>query len=276
MSKDSKSPTSEKVSCPCIRNGQPGNRELSFVWQDQGDGRPRLYVFGDWSSKRGDWRSKDHYEVQETPSPLGRAFLLHRSVQAIAEDPEGDHYYGVLIANEQDTTCECRGFQAHGHCKHIAGIRWALSVGHLDKAPAPAPRRFVPPSIPIAGDVALVEVTEGEELAWVLCAHHLGTGRRFVVSVVGTTDGDEAMSKCREALAEVDVLGGDWQISVEAMEIDRVIACQHEWADEEERRLLNDPAYLLDSDLELLEDPDSPIPFELSNNRPADPVSCPF
>jgi hypothetical protein len=37
--------------------------------------------------------------------------------------------YGVLISNEQDQLCECRGHAAHGRCKHVEALKALLAGG---------------------------------------------------------------------------------------------------------------------------------------------------
>jgi hypothetical protein len=144
-------PTCQKVECPCVRHGEPSVRPTTFVWQENPDEPfPRLYVFADWSVRKGDWKTKSEFRVEETPTwGRARAFMLHRSRMAIVNDgmreANPDTYYGVLIANDQDCQCTCRGFAAQGRCKHLDGVRWAMSAGHLDH-PLADPRHDPRPS----------------------------------------------------------------------------------------------------------------------------------
>lgn len=49
----------------------------------------------------------------------------------------GAEHYNVLLAkNGQDDRCDCMGFEAHGHCKHQAGLKALLQRGLLDNVPA--------------------------------------------------------------------------------------------------------------------------------------------
>lgn len=131
------------------RNGQPVKKEISVSLQDgPGLPLPRLFLFSDWSARKGDWRTRDVYDVEEIIAGAGmdgRAFLLHRTPEAIAKDAErGDadapERYGVFVArNDQDHICECRGFQAHGRCKHLDAVRGLIADGHLDAIGAAAP-----------------------------------------------------------------------------------------------------------------------------------------
>lgn len=118
---------------PCIRKGQPATTEIVVRYSDEWPGHlPLLVILGRWSVKLGTYRDHDVYDVEEIGSPLGRAFLLHRTKEAVAADPDGTERYGVLIANPQDCLCECKGFAAHGRCKHMAALSALLAAGHID------------------------------------------------------------------------------------------------------------------------------------------------
>lgn len=116
------------------RNGQPADAELVAQYTDTGAGLPVLVVCSGWRKTLGRWASEDVYRLEEVSTPLGRGFVLHRSEQAIAKDgPDADESYAVLVArNGQDHTCTCRGYQAHGHCKHHDAVRALLEAGHID------------------------------------------------------------------------------------------------------------------------------------------------
>jgi hypothetical protein len=72
---------------------------------------------------------RDTYFVRELQSDLGRAFEVRK---AGAAEP-----YHVLLA-EDDRRCECKGFLAHGHCRHVEGLQALLAAGKLDAAEAAA------------------------------------------------------------------------------------------------------------------------------------------
>jgi hypothetical protein len=56
-----------------------------------------------------------------------------RQADVAAGGPDADTFYGVFVArNGQDHTCTCRGFQAHGRCRHHDSIRELLEAGHID------------------------------------------------------------------------------------------------------------------------------------------------
>jgi hypothetical protein len=66
-----------------------------------------------------------------------------RAFHFVKHGPAG-HEYDVLIApNPQDHTCECKGFYAHGHCRHITAARFV--------AGQPSPR-VVPDTRPTPAD----------------------------------------------------------------------------------------------------------------------------
>jgi hypothetical protein len=60
------------------------------------------------------------YAFKEIPCDIGgRAFALHRLGL-------GDLYH-VRVGTPEECSCECMGFLAHGHCKHIQGITALIS-----------------------------------------------------------------------------------------------------------------------------------------------------
>src|SRR6266498_3699980 len=54
----------------------------------------------------------DTYTLEPIPSDYGRGFLLHK--------PEGTSY--AVLLSGPDSTCECKGFESHGHCKHCESL----------------------------------------------------------------------------------------------------------------------------------------------------------
>ncbi len=59
------------------------------------------------------------YWVEAIPSDWGTAFRLERI------DPDGSagETYHVCVAGPADSLCGCKGFEAHGHCKHLDACR---------------------------------------------------------------------------------------------------------------------------------------------------------
>jgi hypothetical protein len=140
--------------CERIRNGQPITAQFAVVLQDDNpELLPTIHIFTERDARRGGWKKQDTYELEEIVAEGGRAFLLHRSAEAIAKDAirclhEGttpDERYGVFLSdNPQDFQCECRGFAAHSRCKHLDAIRHLITDGQLDDPrhdprPEPAP-----------------------------------------------------------------------------------------------------------------------------------------
>ena len=153
--------TSVLLTPACIRNGQPAKHEISVTYQDRGPayGLPLLHLFsGGWSTRKADFCEKNVYTVEEIPTGMdGRAFLLHRDEEAVAKDiaagREQEARYGVLIArNGQDDLCECRGFTAHGRCKHVSAMRGLIEGGHIDEPGQDAPVDSFPSPEQLAHD----------------------------------------------------------------------------------------------------------------------------
>ncbi len=53
----------------------------------------------------------------------GRGFAVHR----LGLDP----VYHVRIGENEDISCECLGFLAHGQCKHVRGLLELVRAGKL-------------------------------------------------------------------------------------------------------------------------------------------------
>jgi|GEM_PF-5504522 len=274
-------PTCEKVAFPCVKDGQPAAREMTFVWQagDQ-DLMPRLFIFSEWSTRKSGWRQQDKYSLEESPTGMkGRAFMLYRSAEAVAKDLEGDHYCSVFIArNRQDHICECKGYTPRGYCKHVAAVRWAIECGHLDEQPASAPRRHIRLCVPTDGDVSFVEILPGERGVFTLYARHQD-GRRFAF-MVAAGDGAEAMRKFKDTIDAEVADAADCDIANGHLDVDFIVAWQHDEAYRREAQLLKDMDARRWEDLEIpsLEELglNDPLPIRLMNNRPADLTSCPF
>jgi hypothetical protein len=65
------------------------------------------------------------YGVTELATPLGRGFRLERLTADPAAEP-----YDVLIAGPGGhDSCDCRGFQRHGHCKHRDSVAALVEAG---------------------------------------------------------------------------------------------------------------------------------------------------
>ena len=87
----------------------------------------RLFQYGDksvlvinqqWSATRG---QLDTYALEPLPSDFGRGLLLTKE--------DGSSY--CVNLSGPDSTCDCRGFESHGHCKHTAGCLALVAAGKL-------------------------------------------------------------------------------------------------------------------------------------------------
>ena len=63
----------------------------------------------------------DTYTVEPLPADYGRGLLLTK--------PDGTSYCVNLAG--PDSTCDCRGFENHGHCKHTASLLALAAAGKL-------------------------------------------------------------------------------------------------------------------------------------------------
>jgi len=69
------------------------------------------------------------YWVEEFPADLaGRAF---RFVKVVSAGEEGGAYECLAADRQDDDLCDCKGFTAHGHCKHLDVIRDLLAHNQL-------------------------------------------------------------------------------------------------------------------------------------------------
>ena len=64
------------------------------------------------------------YAFKEIPCAIGgRGFAVHRL--GLGE------LYHLRVGKPVECSCECLGFLAHGHCKHIQGIMALLEHGEI-------------------------------------------------------------------------------------------------------------------------------------------------
>ncbi len=69
-----------------------------------------------------DSRTHTRYAVEEFPADVGRGFVLKKAA--------GAGHYSCNVAGENGL-CECRGFEAHGRCKHLDALRDLIACGKL-------------------------------------------------------------------------------------------------------------------------------------------------
>ncbi len=104
-----------------IRWLDPANRTVFAIAETKAGTRTPAYTV------------EDVYTLTELDSPLGRAFHL------VKHGPRGgtpDTEHDVLLA-EDGCRCDCRGFEHHGHCRHVEGLTALLAR----PAAPPAPTR---------------------------------------------------------------------------------------------------------------------------------------
>jgi hypothetical protein len=79
------------------------------------------------------------YWVRREPSDYGVVFRLTK-FNPHAGDPDESHYHVCLDPEQHGWSCDCKGFTAHGHCKHCHAVLTCLERGELslcDDAPPP-------------------------------------------------------------------------------------------------------------------------------------------
>jgi hypothetical protein len=73
------------------------------------------------------------YRMVPLPSDFGRAVRLEKADKGDGQSET----YDVLLDGER-STCECKGFLRHSHCKHVSGIAAVIASGQLaDALPEP-------------------------------------------------------------------------------------------------------------------------------------------
>jgi hypothetical protein len=82
------------------------------------------------------------YHLSQIPTDLGGlAFkVAHLEV-------DGGWTYHVRLDGPR-SSCDCRGFEAHRHCKHVEALLALQAGGKLPAAPAPAPA-YAPSPAPV-------------------------------------------------------------------------------------------------------------------------------
>jgi hypothetical protein len=63
----------------------------------------------------------DAYTLEPIPSDFGRGLLLHK--------PDGTSY--AVNLSGPDSSCDCKGFESHGHCKHCESLLALQQGGKL-------------------------------------------------------------------------------------------------------------------------------------------------
>src|SRR5262245_64681507 len=63
----------------------------------------------------------DSYTLEPIPADHGRGLLLHKA--------DGTSY--AVLLSGPDSECDCKGFESHGHCKHVDSLLALLQRGTL-------------------------------------------------------------------------------------------------------------------------------------------------
>jgi hypothetical protein len=86
-------------------------------------------------------RKVDHYEVACIPSDWGLAYAVSRLT------PGGPTvtYHCCVSPEDWNNVCDCKGFLAHGHCKHLTCLVSLMEQGLLgSERDAPPPEAGYP------------------------------------------------------------------------------------------------------------------------------------
>jgi hypothetical protein len=86
-----------------------------------------------------------HYFVKAIPSDWGRAFEVKHL------DADGGEAFHVNLTSD-GPTCDCKGFQAHSHCKHAESLTALDAKGRL--APIKPPAEAKPAAKPALAPAA--------------------------------------------------------------------------------------------------------------------------
>jgi hypothetical protein len=71
-----------------------------------------------------------NYWLTPVPSEIGgQGWRLEKFWASHGTDTEAGEYH-VLLAGRQ-SSCECRGFLRHGHCKHLDALQALVASGQL-------------------------------------------------------------------------------------------------------------------------------------------------
>jgi hypothetical protein len=125
---------------------EAGDKRTAQLWE-AGSGR--------WVLQLTTWRPRSaaadqFYHLTALPSDWGRGFALVK----ITDDAERPVYHVNL--NSEDPTCDCKGHQRWGRCKHVEALLALQGKGKLDAVQAPAPAapapKPKPPAVPVALD----------------------------------------------------------------------------------------------------------------------------
>src|SRR5438270_12572742 len=106
---------SETTATRPTRQRQPKQRFCKLVRQ----GADVVLVIRQVRPRAGD--AVDAYTLEPIPSDYGRGLLLHKH--------DGTSY--AVNLSGTDSTCDCKGHESHGHCKHCESLLALQQRGKL-------------------------------------------------------------------------------------------------------------------------------------------------
>jgi hypothetical protein len=106
---------------------KPRSRKVGLVLPLNGQGQNGVVRITEVVGKRAPRVVVDEYLVDRVASEIGgEAFRMVKRDY----DPSRDHDYHVLVHGDA-STCECDGFNSHGHCRHVESLAALLVAGRL-------------------------------------------------------------------------------------------------------------------------------------------------
>jgi hypothetical protein len=114
------------------------DRKVNWVWRNAEVGYGVLRI----TEKVGRKATTDSYFILPVPSDWGRAF----EVTKLVPGQGGAARYFVNLGGEgEPASCECKGWLAHGRCRHVEALTALRLAGRLLRN-HPRGRRPSPPS----------------------------------------------------------------------------------------------------------------------------------
>jgi hypothetical protein len=100
------------------------DRKVNWVWRNAEHGYGVLRIL----EAVGHKATTDNYFILPVPSDWGLAY----EVTKLVPGKGGEARYHVNLGGEgEPASCECKGFLAHGHCRHIEGLTALRQAGRL-------------------------------------------------------------------------------------------------------------------------------------------------
>jgi hypothetical protein len=105
-------------------------RKVNWVWRNAEHGYGVLRI----QETEGRKTTVDNYFILPIPSDFGLTFEVTKMVPGKG----GEARYHVLLGDEGEAQCECKGFLAHGHCRRLESLQALQLAGRLGPATEPA------------------------------------------------------------------------------------------------------------------------------------------